>query len=120
MMLATTGESLAALLDRAEAAVDGAYALHDNLYAPVDDRMAAMARACMEAEAVIALAEGWADSGGGAGHELQVARRRTCPRAEAAREMGACAAWRQQQQQQQQQQAMRPGGGRRANLTGTP
>lgn len=59
-MIATTGESLAAVLDRAEAAVDSAYALHDDLYAPAADRLAAMADSRASAEAIIASAEAWA------------------------------------------------------------
>ena len=43
-------------LQRAEAAVDAAYALHDESYAPPADRLAAMQAARAEAEAVIASA----------------------------------------------------------------
>jgi len=68
-LFATTGESLAALLDRAEAAVDSAYALHDDLYAPVSDRLAAMATSRAAAAAIIASAEAWTEAGASA--ELQ-------------------------------------------------
>jgi tetratricopeptide (TPR) repeat protein len=59
-MIATTGESLSAVLDRAEAAVDSAYQLHDDdLYAPAADRLAAMAESRTAAETIITSAEAW-------------------------------------------------------------